>query len=119
MYRFAQCTVVWKKFQNLLIHIPGNHDDDIGELSLIQVSWIISTIRRNYSESHFLHKQNVYLNYYQFHWKLSVHNLQNQPTEIIYNFVSICVNGLWWISDTGTIMTLQRRCHARDSQIHA
>ena len=39
--RFADCTVIWKIFQNLVIHIP--HNEEISKLSSLQVS---STIRR-------------------------------------------------------------------------
>ena len=34
-------------------------------------------------------------------------------------FIDTCVYSLCRISDTGIIMTSQRRCHARDSQSHA
>ena len=52
-HRFAQCTVIWNIFQNLVIHIFRNHNDEIVELSLLQVSWIISTARHNYFETYF------------------------------------------------------------------
>ena len=47
MHRFAQYTVIWKIFQNVVIQISCNRNDEIVELSLIQTYWIISTIRRN------------------------------------------------------------------------
>ena len=44
MNTFPQYTVIWTIFRNLVIHKSRNHDDEIVELSLIQTSWIISTI---------------------------------------------------------------------------
>ena len=40
MHRFAQCTIIWKIFQNPVSHISHNHNDEIAKLSLKQVSWI-------------------------------------------------------------------------------
>ena len=53
MHRFPQCTVILKIFQNSVIHISCNHNDEILKLSSIKVSWVISTIWRNYY--YFLH----------------------------------------------------------------
>ena len=33
MHRFAQCTEIWKKFQNSVIHTSRNHNDEIAEVS--------------------------------------------------------------------------------------
>ena len=32
MHRFAQCTEIWKKFQNSGIHTSRNHNDEIAEV---------------------------------------------------------------------------------------
>ena len=37
MHRFAQCTEIWKKFQNSVIRTSRNHNDEIAEVSQ---SWI-------------------------------------------------------------------------------
>ena len=118
MHRFAQCTVIWKIYNNLVIHISRNQNDEIVELSLIQTSWIVSTIRRNYSVISYTTIQNVYLNYYQiienYRHIICKTNLSNHSP-----FIHVCVNSLCRISTTGISMTSQRRCHGRDSQNHA
>ena len=114
MHRFAQCAIIWKIFQNLVIHIFRNHNDAIVELSSIQTSWIISTVGCNYCASYFMCswiKINFIDNYR--------HIICNSDLSNHLPFIHICVYSLWRINDTGIIMTSQRRCHARDSQNHA
>ena len=54
MQRFAQCTEIWKKFQNSVIQTSRNHNDEIAEESQSWTFKVITTIRRNYSERYFL-----------------------------------------------------------------
>ena len=111
MQWFAKYTVIWHIFQNSAIHISRNHNDEIAKSSLIHVSWIVLTIRHNYSASDFLHSnRNSYLKYKQFHWKLSVQNLINQLMKYLL-FLHIFVYSLCRFSNTGFIMTSQN--HAR------
>ena len=49
MHKFAQCTVILKIFQNSVIRISRNHNDEIVNLSSIQASWFILTIRCNWN----------------------------------------------------------------------
>ena len=54
MQRFAQCTEIWKKFQNSVIHTSRNHNDEIAEVSPSLFFYDIITIRPNYTEINFL-----------------------------------------------------------------
>ena len=49
MHRFAQCTEIWKKFQNSVIYSSRNHNDEITEVSQSWIFKCIITMRREYS----------------------------------------------------------------------
>ena len=91
MHIFPPCTVIWTIFQNSVIYILHSHSDAIVKSSLIQVFWIISTLRRNYYASSCTTNRNSHLNYINFHLKSSAHNLQNQLIKHIFAFI-VCVN---------------------------
>ena len=112
MHRFAQCTGIWKRFQNSVNHTSRNHNDEIAEVSQ---SWIIKTIQRNYSESYVL--QNwariliwIVIDFIKNYW----HIIFKTDYQNYVPFKNICVHNLCRFSDTGIIMTSQRRCYARD-----
>ena len=62
--------------------------------------------------------QNSYFNYHWFHQKY-LHVISKTDCSHYFPFTYICVHILCRFSDTGIIMTSQRRCYARDLQNHA
>ena len=120
MHRFAQCTRIWKKFQNSVIHTSRNHNDEIAEVSQSCISYVIKTIQPNYSKIYFLQNWVRILIWIVIDFiKNYRHIIFKTDYQNYVPFKNICVHNLCRFSDTGIIMTPQRRCYARDLQNHA
>ena len=119
MQRFAQCTEIWKKFQNSVIQTSRNHNDEIAEESQSWTFKVITTIRRNYSERYFLQNWARILIWIIIDLIKNYRHIIKKPDYSNY-FPSkyICVHILCRFIDTGIIMTSQMRCYARDLQNH-
>ena len=108
-----------KKFQNSVIQTSRNHNDEIAEVSQSWTSKVITTIRRNYSESYLQNWARILI------WiiidliKNYRHIIKKTEYSNYFPCKYICVHILSRFSDTGIIMTSQRRCYARDLQNHA
>ena len=120
MHRFAQCTDIWIKFQNSVIHTSLNHNNEIAEVSQSWVSYVFITIRPNYSEIYFLQNWVRILIWIIIDFiKIYRHIIYKTDYSNYFSFKHISVHILCKFSDTGIIMTLHRRCYARDLQNHA
>ena len=77
-------------------------------------------MRRNYSESSFLQNWARILIWINIDFiKIYRRTIYNTGYSNDFQFIKICVQILCRFSDTRIIMTLQRRCYARDLQNHA
>ena len=77
-------------------------------------------MRRNYSESSFLQNWAIILIWINTDFiKIYRHTIYKNDYSSDEPFKHICVHILRRFSDTGIIMTSQRRCYARDLQNHA
>ena len=77
-------------------------------------------MRRNYSESSFLQNWARILIWININFiKIYRRTIYKTDYSNEFQFINICVHILCRFSDTGIIMTSQRRCYARDIQNHA
>ena len=77
-------------------------------------------MRRNYSENSFLQNWAIILIWINTDFiKIYRHTIYKKDYSSDFPFKQICVHILCRFSDTGIIMTSQRRCYARDLQNHA
>ena len=108
-----------KKFQNPVIDTSRNHNDDIAEVSQSWISEGIIIMQRNHSESSFLQNWSRILIWINTDF-IKIYRHTNYKTDYSkdFPFKHICVHILCRFSDTGIIMTSQRRCYARDLQNH-
>ena len=80
----------------------------------------IKTMRRNYSENSFLQNWAIILIWINTDFiKIYRHIIYKKDYSSDFPFKHICAHILCRFSDTGIIMTSQRRCYARDLQNHA
>ena len=109
-----------KKFQNSVIHTSRNHSDEIAEVSQSWISLGIITMRHNYSERSFLQNWGRILILINIDFiKIYRHPIFKTDYSNDFSLKHICVHILCRFSETGIIMTSQRRCYARDPQNHA
>ena len=111
MHRFAQCTEIWIKFQNSVIHTSRDHNDEIAEVSQSWISYVFITIRPNYSEIYFLQNWVRILIWIIIDFiKIYRHIIYKTDYSNYFSFKHICVHILCRFSDTGIIMTKALLC---------
>ena len=94
MHRFAQCMVNWKIFQNADSHISQSQWRNCE--NWYTFPWLCQTYDAIILQAiSYTTNQNSYSKYNQFHWKLSVHDLQNRLMKLftIYTYLR-----LWFVS---------------------
>ena len=108
-----------KKFQNSVIHTSRNHNDEIAEISVMN-SLRYHNYATHYSQSSFIQNRARILIWINIDFiKIYRHTIYKTDYSNAFPFKHICVHILCRFSDTGIIMTSQRRCYARGLQNHA